>query len=176
MKNIVLGSMGEVTVSFVPAIGETPIIPLYLRQLANLIDNGHAHSSIIEQITNRTRAIIAEIDGDIIGFIIFDSLGELGPRLFGSLYDEEEHPLWIFQEYVAIIHRRKGIYKFMYECFCTYAMSQGSNCMRSLVSNTNAVRIQVSNSMIGRDLLPSESFPGYLLQRHHFKNIESQNN
>jgi len=161
MTNIILGSLGEATCSLVPAIGETPVVLAYYRTITNLMEAGHCPLRIVENITNRTRAIIAEIDSEIVGFI-----------LFAIKYDLEEKPTWIFLSYVNPSHRRRGIYKLMYSCLETHTQSLGSMYTESFVSGGNAEMIHAA-SALGREPISTKLLDtqpdGYYIVTNRFK-------
>ena len=137
--NIVLGSLGEATCSLVPAIGETPVVLAYYRTITSLMETGHSPFRIIENITNRTRAIITEVDNEIVGFI-----------LFAMKYDLEEKPTWIFLSHVNPSHRRRGIYKLMYSCLEAHTRSLGSGYTESYVAFSNSGMISAAEAL-GRE-------------------------
>ena len=61
-----------VTYSLVVAIGETPLVPLFYKHIAELMEAGHCTFHTFELVTNYTSAIIAEVDSKIVGFDLFN--------------------------------------------------------------------------------------------------------
>jgi GNAT superfamily N-acetyltransferase len=161
MTNIVLNSTAVVTCSLVPAIGGTPVVIAYYKTVANLMELGHSPLSVIESITNRTRAIIAEIDGQIAGFI-----------LFGLKSEVQGNPTWIFLSYVYPEYRRRGVYKMMYSCLESHSRSLGSCYTESYVAFNNTAMISAAVAL-GREPIATKLLDtqpsGYYVITNRFK-------
>jgi ribosomal protein S18 acetylase RimI-like enzyme len=59
-----------VKISSTPQIGMSPVCAIYLKSYSELIDAGHAYPRF--NGTNKTKAIYATIDDEIVGFIAYE--------------------------------------------------------------------------------------------------------
>lgn len=124
----------EVIIKSVLNIGNTPIIPFFLKNYAALIENGHALPLIMG--TNNSRAIYAEINGVIAGHIVYE------------IQTDVAKTAWITFSCIEDNFRQRGIYKLLHKHFEVAAKAAGSQKIASHVHVTNIAR-QASCQSVG---------------------------
>ncbi len=123
----------EIQIFKIDEIGMSPIYPFFLRQMADLIDNGFSFSQTTWD--DRTcGAVYAEQDGKILGHIVYDT------RKPGNL--------WITLSAVDEEYRGRGIYTILHNYFEQVAKEKGCRYISSHVHVKNLVR-QKSAEKVG---------------------------
>lgn len=123
----------EVTIKWVQNIGDSPIVPFFLRNYSELIDNGHALPFIMG--TNSSKAVYAEVDGELAGHIIFE-------------YQQDVlKTAWIIFSCVEAKYRQRGIYALMHKHFESVVAANGSKKIASHVHVTNTARQESCKSV-----------------------------
>lgn len=107
-------------------IGMSPIYTFFLRQLADLIDNGHAFPST--SWDDDCEAVYAEEDEKVIGHIVYDK--------------KKKGVLWITLSAVDSEYRGRGIYKILHKYFEKVAKDLGCDFIASHVHVNNKVRLE----------------------------------
>lgn len=108
------------------SIGGGPVVPFFLKNYAELMENGHAHNFIMG--TNKSKAIYAVIDDKVVGHIIFDIL------------DDAIKTCWIVFSCVDAGYRHRGLYTMMHTELENQAKKMGSGKIASHVHVTNNTR------------------------------------
>jgi ribosomal protein S18 acetylase RimI-like enzyme len=116
----------KVSLVYSNSIGGGPVVPFFLKNYAELMENGHAHNFIMG--TNKSKAIYAVIDGKVAGHIIFDIL------------DDAIKTAWIVFSCVDKDYRHRGLYTMMHEELENQAKKMGSSKIASHVHVNNNTR------------------------------------
>lgn len=134
--NTTLDKQGtEVSIKFTTSVQLTPVIPFFLKNFSELINLGYAHSHV-PHIGKDTKAVYAEIDGQVVGHIVFNYIDDLTKTA------------WIVLSAVDSNYRGRGIYNLMHTQFETVIKSQGSRKIASYVHVDNLPR-QASCASVG---------------------------
>lgn len=135
MKTIIeKDKWGEnVTIKHVMSIGMTPIVPLFMSEFSKLIDQGHASSNMVG--SNRSRAIYAEINNEVAGFIVYE------------IQEDVPKTCWIIFGTVLGHYRRRGLYKIMHTHLEQLVKHQGSTQIVSLVHVNNSSMLELSKQL-----------------------------
>lgn len=138
-KDIILGKEldnkeSQVIVKYCASLGGSPLIPFFLRNLANLMTAGHTHYHFAGN--NRTKAVYAEIDGKIVGHIAFEIL------------DDAFKTAWITLSAVDENYKKRGIYTILHKHFENQIKSLNAKKIASYVHVNNTVR-QTSCAKVG---------------------------
>jgi hypothetical protein len=115
-------------------IGDSPVIPFFLKNYAALIEQGYSHPIITGANTNK--AIYIEIDNKIVAHIVFDILKDV------------YNTAWIVFSCVDEDYRNSGLYKIMHKHFEIQAKKLGSTKIASFVHLDNKPR-QASCESVG---------------------------
>jgi hypothetical protein len=124
----------EVIVKHIDAMGNSPVIPFFMRNFADLITNGHAENFIT--FNNKSKAIYIEINNQIAGHIVYDF------RL-----DDVLKTAWIIFSCVEESYRHRGLYKIMHRHFEETIKKAGSQRIASAVHVSNSVRLASCESV-----------------------------
>ena len=124
----------EVLIHLANPIGGTPVIPFFLKNYAQLIEDGHAHPIIMG--TNKSKAIYATIDNKVVGHIVFD------------IQEDVAKTAWIIFSCIDDNFRQRGLYKLIHKHFTVVAKTLGSTKIASHVHVTNKTR-QASCESVG---------------------------
>jgi GNAT superfamily N-acetyltransferase len=136
-----------VTYSHVPAIGKTCLIPLFYKHLAELMEVGHCSLQTFENVTNSTQAIIAEIDGKLVGYDVFN-------------HNIENKSMFDVFTYVDPDYRKRGIFTEIEMCLLKYAKYNKDDYIHSHVSVKNEASVHACRKL-GFNLFISEDSPEY---------------
>lgn len=124
----------EVQIRMAQAIGGSPVLPFFLRNYAQLIDDGHSNPFIFG--TNKSKAVYAEINGNVVGHIVYDIL------------DDNYKTAWIVFSCIEDGYRRRGLYSIIHRHFEQIVKNAGSKRIASHVHVDNKVR-QASCEAVG---------------------------
>ena len=125
----------SVQINFSPTIGESPVLPIFLREYANLIDQGYAQYNMIG--SNRSKAIYAVIDDKIIGIVVYD------------LADDITKTTWVNFSFVDQQFRKRGIFKILHQVLEEQVKTVGSKKICSTVHVNNDTMLKSAKS-VGR--------------------------
>jgi len=123
----------DVVVKSVPMIGFHPILKDYMKHHAELIEAGYSLPVFIA--TNKSRAIYAEIDGKVAGYIIFD------------VREDFIKFAYIVLGYVDPAYRGRSLYKILHEQLDKVAKSIGCSKVRSEVHPDNTGMLRTLESL-----------------------------
>ena len=115
--------------------GNKRILPYFLKSYAELIEKGFSLPVLIG--TNRTRAIYAVIDDEIVGAMIFE------------LQDDVVKTTWLLLSTVSEDFRRRGIFKILHGFLEEYVKPLGSKLISSIIHKDNKAALSSSES-VGR--------------------------
>jgi GNAT superfamily N-acetyltransferase len=107
-------------------IGGTPIVPFFLKNYAKLMEDGFAHPFIMG--TNKSKAVYAVANGEIVGHIIFD------------IQEDAYKTTWIVFSCVDEQYRGRGLYKLMHKHLESVVKNMGSQKIASHVHLDNKTR------------------------------------
>jgi len=124
-----------VNIRCVEEITNTPVLSFFLRNMAQLIDRGHSTQAIPS--TARLKAIYCEIDGVVVGHIVFDILDGHVPKTS-----------WIVLSAIDPAYQRRGLYTMLHGHFEAWSKRLGCGKIASFVHVDNLVR-QASCSQVG---------------------------
>lgn len=124
----------EVVIKNTTAIGYTPVLPFFMKQFSELCQLGWAHP--VFTCNNTTRAIYAEIDGQVVGHIVYNIL------------EDQIKTTWIYLSAVDDNFRQRGIYNLMHKHLETTVKKLGSQKIASYVHVDNKPR-QASCASVG---------------------------
>jgi ribosomal protein S18 acetylase RimI-like enzyme len=124
----------NVVVKLADTIAETPVLPFFLKNYAELIEHGHAHSVMAG--TNMSKAIYLEIDNKVVAHIVFDILKDVYSTA------------WIVFSCVDKDYRNLGLYKIMHKYFEAHSKKIGATKIASFVHLNNKPR-QASCESVG---------------------------
>lgn len=116
----------KVTIKHTTAIGYTPVLPFFMKQFAELVDKGWAHPAFTA--SNTSKAVYAEIDGRVVGHIVYNIL------------DDQLKTAWITLSAVDSEFRQRGIYNMIYSQFEATVKKAGSKKIASYVHIDNKPR------------------------------------
>ena len=114
-------------------LGSTPVVPVFLKEYANLIDQGFAYKYLVA--TNKSNVIYAEIENKVAGFIIFD------------FHDDVAKTCWVIFGSVVEGFRQRGLYKMMHMHLEKIAKDNGSSQVFSFVHVNNHRMLEVSKQL-----------------------------
>lgn len=123
-----------VVVKYCASLGGSPLIPFFLKNLAILMDNGFTHYHFAGH--NRSKAVYAEIDGQIAGHIVFEIL------------DDAFKTAWITLSAVDEKYKKRGIYTILHKHFENQIKTLNAKKIASYVHVNNTVR-QSSCAKVG---------------------------
>ncbi len=107
-------------------ISDSKVVSFFLKNLAILIDNGFSLQLIAG--TNRHHAVFAEINGEIVGHIVYEYL---------------EHPVktaWITLSAIDDNYKRRGLYTLLHKHFEQTIRAAGAKKIASSVHVNNVAR------------------------------------
>jgi RimJ/RimL family protein N-acetyltransferase len=102
------------------------VFTFYIKNYADLIESGLGYP--LFKATNNTSAIYAEIDGKVVGHIVYE------------LMDDPIKTAWIVLSAVDNNYRRRGIYNLMHAQFEKFVKAAGSKRIASHVHVNNLAR------------------------------------
>jgi GNAT superfamily N-acetyltransferase len=145
MNITILGSETDklgntVTIKKCDTLAHSPIYTFFLRNLAETIDKGFGYP-VTSWEDDQCEAVYAELDGKILGHIVYSKLN--GGTLFIKLSAVEKE------------FRKNGIYTILHKYFEDVARDYGCVAISSLVHKTNSVRLE---SIKKFDLMPEFCF------------------
>lgn len=121
-------------VKFTDSIGDTPVLPFFLKGYAYLIENNQAGQ--IMNGTNQSKAIYIEINNKVVGAIVFD------------IFKDPFNTAYMILSFVDENFRNLGLYNTMFKYFEQQAKKLGSTKIMSFVHINNHVRLSSkSNGM-----------------------------
>ena len=117
----------EIEIYHAAMIGDSPVMPIFLRDLSELMNQGFAQPFI--PVSNRSKALYAIVGHDIVGEIIYD------------FQDDVSKTTWIAFSHVDKKFRRQGIFKILHEYLEKHAQRNESKRINSFVhvENTQAL-------------------------------------
>jgi hypothetical protein len=108
-------------------IGPTELMAFFFRHMSELLYDGHGSSWI--GFHNKCRAIYIEMDGKIVGHIIYD-------------YIVDQKRTWINLSAVDPAYRKRGLYSIMHEEFEIVSKKLGAIEISSFVHVDNIGRLK----------------------------------
>lgn len=123
-----------VTVLNTQHIGNTPIVPVLMRNYADLIEQGFSNNHI--GFANRSKAIFIEINNKIVGHIVYDIMA-----------DDPLKTAWIQLSHVDPAFRQRGLYNIMHKYFEQVITQNGTKRIASYVHVNNEARIASCKSV-----------------------------
>ena len=108
------------------SIGYTPVLPFFMKHFSQLCDLGWAHPAFTA--TNNSKAVYAEIDGKVVGHIVYNIL------------EDQVKTAWIYLSAVDDNYRQRGIYNLMHKHFEEAVKKLGSQKIASYVHVENLPR------------------------------------
>lgn len=123
-----------VTIKWAKKIGGTAVTPFFLRNYAELIENGHSASFMFG--TNNSKAVYAVIDNKVVGAIVYDT------------QEDAFKTAWIVLSCIDNNYRRRGIYMMLHKHFENVVKNEGSKRLASHVHVDNVIR-QASCEVVG---------------------------
>jgi len=124
-----------VLIKLCKSLGDSHIIPLFLREAASLIEKGWAHNSLMG--SNDCMVIFAEVDNEVAGFIVF------------NFQKDFQKTTWIVLGAVVEKFKRRGIYTMMHRCLEQVAKNNMSHHISSHIHVENTAMIKASK-VIGK--------------------------
>jgi len=128
----------NVSIKSVNTLGGSIIVPLFLREAASLIEKGWANQAIIG--SNDSKVIYAEIEKEIVGFIVF------------NIENNYQKTTWIVLGTVFEKYRGRGLYKIMHSYLEKVAKNNNSSRISSHVHCDNAPMLAICKSL-GKEAL-----------------------
>lgn len=125
-----------VTVKHAPTIGGSPILPIFMKGYAELIEQGHALSFMMG--TNKSKAMYAEVNGHIAGYIVYD------------IQEDILKTAYIVSGEILAPYRRQGIYQVLHRYLEESVKKLGSKRVNSMVNINNTSMIEL-NKIIGKN-------------------------
>jgi RimJ/RimL family protein N-acetyltransferase len=125
----------EVTIKFCDSLGGSPLIPLFMKNFSKLMEDGHSHYHFAGH--NRCKAIYAEIDGKIVGHVVFEVL------------DDVFKTAWVILSVIDADYQRRGLYTMMHRHLEEQAKRLGAKKIASNVHVDN-VAMKLSCEQLGR--------------------------
>jgi Acetyltransferase (GNAT) family len=122
----------QVVVKYTDSLANTPVTPIFLRNLAELIDNGHTNSSMSGH--NNCSAIYVEVDNKVVGHIVFDII-------------KSNKSAWIVLSGIDVSYRKRGLYSIMHKHFEKVIIELGCDKIQSHVHVTNTDRLASCNAV-----------------------------
>lgn len=116
----------KVTLKHVNQIGYSPVFTFYIKNYAELIEADLGYP--VFKASNTTPAIYAEIDGRVVGHIVYE------------LMDDPIKTAWIVLSAVDKDYRQRGIYNLMHDQFEKFVKALGSKRIASHVHINNVAR------------------------------------
>jgi len=107
-------------------IGWTPVLTFYMKSYAELVEMGLGHPVLTAN--NANSAVYAEIDGKVVGHILYNIL------------DDQIKTAWIILSAVDKDYRKRGIYNLMHTQFEKFIKANGSKKIASHVHINNRAR------------------------------------
>jgi ribosomal protein S18 acetylase RimI-like enzyme len=140
MSDTVIGTETDktgatVTVKFSATLGNSPVVPIFLRAYATLIESGHAFNYIAG--TNKSKAVYAEIDGRIVAHLVYDIQDDIPKTtyvVFGGVDDA---------------FKRRGLYTILNKYLEQQGKKAGSKKVVSLVHAENIAMLALGEA-VGR--------------------------
>ena len=133
LLTIEMDTKGEpVEIYSVEMIGNSILLPSFLRNFAELMENGHTPNFLAA--TNRHKAIYAIIDGNIAGYMVYEFIDDLLKTT------------WITFSCVEKNFRQRGLYKILYRNLEGKVRTAGSKKITSYVHVTNLPMIASSKA------------------------------
>lgn len=125
----------NVVVKSATSIQNSPVVPFFMKNFANLIERGWSHQ-ISPPININTKAFYAEIDNKIVGHIVYNIL------------EDPFKTAWIVFSCVDEEYRGRGIYNILHSYFENFVKNNGSKKIASYVHVENLPR-QASCASVG---------------------------
>lgn len=122
----------QVVVKYTDSLSNSPVTPIFLRNLAELIDNGHTNSSMSGH--NNCSAIYVEVDNKVVGHIVFDLI-------------KSNNSAWIVLSGIDGSYRKRGLYSIMHKHFEKVIIELGCDKIQSHVHVTNTDRLASCNAV-----------------------------
>jgi len=123
-----------VLVSFIDAIGGSPLVPLLMKNFAKLIEDGHGANYVA--FGNKNKAVYIEVDNKIVGHIVYYHIPD------DSLNTARIILSWVDENY-----RQRGLYKILHKYFELVLKTAGSKRIASYVAIDNIARLSSCESV-----------------------------
>jgi len=115
----------KINIYKVDRIAMSPIYSFFLKQMAELIDNKHAHA--LTSWDDNCGAVYAEEDGNVLGHIVYDL--------------QKKDILWIVLSAVDKEHQGRGIYTILHKYLEQTAKEINYNFIASHIHINNTIRL-----------------------------------
>jgi RimJ/RimL family protein N-acetyltransferase len=122
----------QVVVKYTDSLTNSPVTPVFLRNLAELIDKGHTNSSMSGH--NNCSAIFVEVDNKVVGHIVFDII-------------RNAKSAWIVLSGIDNSYRKRGLYSIMHKHFEKVISDLGCDKIQSHVHVNNTDRLASCNAV-----------------------------
>lgn len=126
-------TQSTVLIKLCNTLGGSYILPLFLREAADLIEKGWAQDSLMG--SNDSMVIFAEVDNEIAGFIVF------------NFQKDFRKTTWIVLGSVVEKFKRRGIYQLMHKSLEKIATFHKSEQIQSNVHIENLAMIEASKAI-----------------------------
>lgn len=118
-------------------LGGSPVLPVYLREYANLIDAGLSRPYTVH--TDASQVLYAEVEDKIVGGIVFN-------------LSKDNSSCWIVMSFVIEAYRKQKINTQLYEALEQRLRNQGITRVESNVHVDNKI---MQNAAFKRGMMPS---------------------
>lgn len=123
----------ELTIKSADILGYSPVLPIFMTHQVELMNAGYANRVFIA--TNRSKAVYAEVNGVIVGEIVYD------------VKEEAIKFAYIIAGTVIPTFRGRGIYKILHQQLEVVAKSLGCAKIRSEVHPDNTAMVSTLESL-----------------------------
>ena len=123
----------SVLVKTVAKIGGSEVFSFFLRQMADLIDNGHSNP-VTTWEDDHGAVYVTELDGTILGHIVY-------------LHNKEKQMIWITLSAVKPEARGRGLYTLMHRYIEHIGRKMNCTSIQSTVHVDNTVRLASAEKM-----------------------------
>jgi ribosomal protein S18 acetylase RimI-like enzyme len=123
----------EIVIKSADILGYSPVLPVFMTHQVELMNAGYANRVFIA--TNRSKAVYAEVNGTIVGEIVYD------------VKEEAIKFAYIIAGTVVPTYRGRGIYKILHQQLEVVAKSLGCSKIRSEVHPDNKPMVATLESL-----------------------------
>lgn len=124
----------DVTIKFAPMLAGSAVIPFFMKNFAKLMEDGFSHFHFAGH--NRSKAVYVEINGKVVGHIVFE------------MHDDAFKTAWITLSAIDPEYKRRGLYTLMHAHFEEQIKKLGAKKIASHVHVNNLAR-QASCAKVG---------------------------
>jgi predicted GNAT family acetyltransferase len=113
----------KLSVNYSETFGSSPVVSFFLRNYADMIDDGHAHSLITG--SNKSRVVYITHDDRVVASVVYD------------IQDDVYKTAWIVFTCVDPEYRNRGLYKILNKYFEQVVTTNGCKKISSFVHVNN---------------------------------------